>query len=318
MATPSVKTSGKSAGKLKRGLGSSRKKLSSLFADLFLGPKKIEGDFFKDLESALLSVDIGPKTVNDMLGSLVDKLPRTSLSEPKILLPELKRIMVEKLSSFHSEMEIGSSAPHIVFFVGVNGAGKTTTIGKLAERYSVKGKSVLLAAGDTFRAAAADQLSEWAERSGAQFVSAAGSSDSASVIYDAIQKAQSAEIDLLLVDTAGRLQANSQLMDELKKVKKVTGKLAQGGPHDIVLVIDGSAGQNAISQVAEFDRALGLTGLAVTKLDGGARGGVIFSIESELDVRLPIFFVGVGESKEDLVDFNPLEYVEALLPWDDF
>lgn len=161
-------------------------------------------------------------------------------------------------------------------------------------------------------------MSEWAERSGAQIVSAAGSSDSASVIYDAIQKAQSAEIDLLLVDTAGRLQANSQLMDELKKVKKVTGKLSQGGPHDIVLVIDGSAGQNAISQVAEFDRALGLTGLAVTKLDGGARGGVIFSIESELDVRLPIFFVGVGESKEDLVDFNPLEYVEALLPWDDF
>ena len=318
MATPSSTTEGNSAGKLRRGLGSSRKKLTSLFADLILGPKKIEKDFFKDLESALLSVDIGPNSVRDMLESLAENLPRSSLSDPKILLPELKRIMVEKLSSFQSEMEIGSSAPHIVFFVGVNGAGKTTTIGKLAERYSAKGKSILLAAGDTFRAAAADQLSQWAERSGAQIVSSAGSSDSASVIYDAIQKAQSAEIELLLVDTAGRLQANSQLMDELKKVKKVTGKLAQGGPHDIVLVIDGSAGQNAISQVAEFDRALGLTGLVVTKLDGSARGGVIFSIESELGGGLPIFFVGVGESKEDLLDFNPLEYVEALLPWDDF
>ena len=318
MATPSSTTEGNSAEKLRRGLGSSRKKLTSLFADLILGPKKIEGDFFKDLESALLSVDIGPNSVNDILKSLVDKLPRSSLSDTKILLRELKRTMVEKLSSFHSEMEISSNAPHIVFFVGVNGAGKTTTIGKLAERYSAKGRSILLAAGDTFRAAAADQLSQWAERSGAQIVSSADSSDSASVIYDAIQKAQSAEIDLLLVDTAGRLQANSQLMDELKKIKKVTGKLAQGGPHDILLVIDGSAGQNVISQVAEFDRALGLTGLVVTKLDGGARGGVIFSIESELDVELPIFFVGVGESKEDLVDFNPLEYVEALLPWDDF
>ena len=318
MATPSSTTEGNSAEKLRRGLGSSRKKLTSFFSDLILGPKKIEEDFFRELEGALLSVDIGPSSVNDMLESLVDKLPRSSLSDPKTLLPELKRIMVEKLSSFHSEMEISSSAPHIVFFVGVNGAGKTTTIGKLAERYSAKGKSILLAAGDTFRAAAVDQLSQWAERSGAQIVSSAGSSDSASVIYDAIQKAQSAEIDLLLVDTAGRLQANSQLMDELKKVKKVTGKLAEGGPHDIVLVIDGSAGQNVISQVAEFDRALGLTGLVVTKLDGGARGGVIFSIESELDVELPIFFVGVGESKEDLLDFNPLEYVEALLPWDDF
>ena len=318
MATPSSTTEGNSAGNLRRGLRSSRKKFTSLFADLLLGPKKIEKDFFKDLESALLSVDIGPNSASDMLESLAENLPRSSLSDPKILLPELKRIMVEKLSSFQSEMEIGSSAPHIVFFVGVNGAGKTTTIGKLAERYSAKGKSILLAAGDTFRAAAADQLSQWAERSGVQIVSSAGSSDSASVIYDAIQKAQSAEIDLLLVDTAGRLQANSQLMDELKKVKKVTGKLAQGGPHDIVLVIDGSAGQNAISQVAEFDGALGLTGLVITKLDGGARGGVIFSIESELGVGLPIFFVGVGESKEDLLEFNPLEYVEALLPWDDF
>jgi len=318
MATPSSTTEGNSAEKLRRGLGSSRKKLTSFFSDLILGPKKIEEDFVRDVEGALLSVDIGPSSVNDMLESLVDKLPRSSLSDPKTLLPELKRIMVEKLSSFHSEMEISSNAPHIVFFVGVNGAGKTTTIGKLAERYSAKGKSILLAAGDTFRAAAADQLSQWAERSGAQIVSSTGSSDSASVIYDAIQKAQSAEIDLLLVDTAGRLQANSQLMDELKKVKKVTGKLSQGAPHDIVLVIDGSVGQNAISQVAEFDRALGLTGLVVTKLDGGSRGGVIFSIESELDVELPIFFVGVGESKEDLLDFNPLEYVEALLPWDDF
>ena len=318
MATPSSTTEGNSAGKLRRGLVSSREKLTSFFSDLILGRKKIEEDFFRDLEGALLSVDIGPRSVNDMLESLVDTLPRSSLSDPQILLPELKRIMVEKLSSFHSEMEIGSSVPHIVFFVGVNGAGKTTTIGKLAERYSAKGKSILLAAGDTFRAAAADQLSQWAQISGAQIVSSSGSSDSASVIYDAIQKAQSAEIDLLLVDTAGRLQANSQLMDELKKVKKVTGKLAQGGPHDIVLVMDGSAGQNAISQVAEFDRALGLTGLVVTKLDGGARGGVIFSIESELGSGLPIFFVGVGESKEDLLDFNPLEYVEALLPWDDF
>ena len=318
MATPSSTTEGNSTGKLRRGLASSRKKFSALFADFILGPKKIEEDFFKDLESALLSVDIGLNSVNDMLKSLVDNLPRSSLSDPKILLSELKRIMVEKLSSFHAEMEISSSTPHIVFFVGVNGAGKTTTIGKLAERYSAKGKSILLAAGDTFRAAAVDQLRQWGERSGAQIVSSAGSSDSASVIYDAIQKAQSAEIDLLLVDTAGRLQANSQLMDELKKVKKVTGKLSQGAPHDIVLVIDGSVGQNAISQVAEFDRALGLTGLVVTKLDGGSRGGVIFSIENELDVELPIFFVGVGESKEDLLDFNPLEYVGALLPWDDF
>ncbi len=318
MATPSLTTKGDSDGKLRRGLGSSRKKLSSMFSGLILGPKKIEEDFFRDLEGALLSVDISPNSVNDILESLVDKLPRSSLSNPKTLLPELKRIMVEKLSSFHSEMEISASAPHIVFFVGVNGAGKTTTIGKLAEKYSAKGMSILLAAGDTFRAAATDQLSQWAERSGAQFVASTGSSDSASVIYDAIQKARSAEIDLLLVDTAGRLQVNSQLMDELKKVKKVTGKLSQGAPHDIVLVIDGSVGQNAISQVSEFDRALGLTGLVVTKLDGGARGGVIFSIESELDVELPIFFVGVGESKEDLLDFNPVEYVEALLPWDDF
>ena len=221
MATPSSMPEGNSAGKLRRGLGSSRKKFTSLFSDLILGSKKIEEDFFRDVEGALLSVDIGPSSVNDILESLVDRLPRSSLSDPQTLLPELKRIMVEKLSSFHSEMEISSSAPHIVFFVGVNGAGKTTTIGKLAERYSAKGKSILLAAGDTFRAAAVDQLSQWAERSGAQIVSSAGSSDSASVIYDAIQKAQSSEIDLLLVDTAGRLQANSQLMDELKKVKKV-------------------------------------------------------------------------------------------------
>ena len=194
MATPSSTTEGNSAEKLRRGLGSSRKKLTSFFSDLILGPKKIEEDFFRDVEGALLSVDIGPSSVNDMLESLVDKLPRSSLSDPKTLLPELKRIMVEKLSSFQSEMEISSSAPHIVFFVGVNGAGKTTTIGKLAERYSAKGKSILLAAGDTFRAAAVDQLSQWAERSGAQIVSSAGSSDSASVIYDAIQKAQSSEI----------------------------------------------------------------------------------------------------------------------------
>ena len=257
-----------------------------------------------------MAVDIGPSSVNDMLESLVDKLPRSSLSDPKTLLPELKRIMVEKLSSFHSEMEISSSAPHIVFFVGINGAGKTTTIGKLANKYKKMGLNVVIVAADTFRADAIDQLVTWAERVDVPIVKQQMGSDPASVAFDTLNFAKSNNADVVLIDTAGRLHNKVNLMNELSKIKRVMDKVIDNAPHDVMLVLDGSTGQNEFIQAKEFTNVTEVSSLAITKLDGTAKGGVVIGISDEF--KIPVKYIGVGEGLEDLQDFDKLEFVDSF------
>ncbi|SFV76752.1 Signal recognition particle receptor protein FtsY (=alpha subunit) (TC 3.A.5.1.1) [hydrothermal vent metagenome] len=294
---------------LKERLSKSRKKLGSGLASLLLGKKSINDDLLDELEMLLITADIGINTTDKVLESVRKNASRKILKDSNgiydFLKSELASLLVED-----SQLNTDLDETFVILVVGVNGAGKTTTIGKLAKRFQNEGKSVMLAAGDTFRAAAVDQLKVWGERNNIPVVAQDTGADSASVIFDAYQSAQAKNIDILIADTAGRLHTQSNLMQELEKIKRVISKQNDLAPHEVMLVIDGGAGQNAINQAKEFNKSVELTGLSITKLDGTAKGGVLFAISDEL--KLPIRFIGVGEGIDDLKPFKAHEFVDAL------
>lgn len=294
---------------LKERLSKSRKKLGSGLASLLLGKKSINDDLLDELEMLLITADIGINTTDKVLESVRKNASRKILKDSNgiydFLKSELASLLVED-----SQLNTDLGETFVILVVGVNGAGKTTTIGKLAKRFQNEGKSVMLAAGDTFRAAAVDQLKVWGERNNIPVVAQDTGADSASVIFDAYQSAQAKNIDILIADTAGRLHTQSNLMQELEKIKRVISKQNDLAPHEVMLVIDGGAGQNAINQAKEFNKSVELTGLSITKLDGTAKGGVLFAISDEL--KLPIRFIGVGEGIDDLKPFKANEFVDAL------
>jgi fused signal recognition particle receptor len=297
--------------RMRRGLGRTRSQLTHGLAQLFLGAGQIDDDLFEELETQLLMADLGVETTAAILDSLSETVLRRDLSEPQILYQALKQQLQQLLLCCQRPLQIDTNqTPYVILLVGVNGAGKTTTIGKLAHHFKTEGKSVLLAAGDTFRAAAVEQLQVWGKRNQVPVVSQHTGSDSASVIFDAIQSAGARGIDVVLADTAGRLQNKAHLMDELSKVVRVMRKLDQSAPHEVMLVLDASTGQNALSQAKLFNEAVGVTGITLAKLDGTAKGGIIFAIASQL--QLPIRFIGVGEQAEDLRPFDAEVFIDAL------
>jgi len=275
-----------------------------------LGKKTIDEDLIEELEEVLIAADVGVKTTYDILESIGDRVSRRELGDADALKAAIKNEIQSILQKEESVFAFQAEGPTVVMVVGVNGVGKTTTIGKLALRYKREGKNVLIAAGDTFRAAAIEQLQIWAERAGIDIVKHHDGADPAAVAYDSIVAAKARGADLLIVDTAGRLHTKINLMEELKKIKRVMAKVIPDAPHEILLVVDATTGQNAISQAKLFNESVGLTGLAVTKLDGTPKGGVIIAIADELDI--PIRYIGVGEGVEDLRDFNAAEFVEAI------
>ena len=296
--------------RLVKGLLKTKQNVGAGFRSFFLG-KKIDDELFEELEEQLLIADIGVPTTSKIIKNLTEHASRKELQDAELLYQQLKVEMVDILEPVAQPLEIDSTKkPYVILMVGVNGVGKTTTIGKLACKFQAEGKSVMLAAGDTFRAAAVEQLQVWGERNHIPVVSQSTGSDSASVIFDAMQSAAARNIDILIADTAGRLQNKNNLMDELKKIVRVMKKYDETAPHEIMLTLDAGTGQNAISQAKLFNEAVGLTGISLTKLDGTAKGGVIFAIADQF--KLPIRYIGVGEKIEDLREFNAKEFIEAL------
>lgn len=296
--------------RLVKGLLKTKQNIGAGFRSFFLG-KKIDDELFEELEEQLLIADIGVPTTSKIIKNLTEHASRKELQDAELLYQQLKVEMADILESVAQPLEIDSTKkPYVILMVGVNGVGKTTTIGKLARKFQAEGKSVMLAAGDTFRAAAVEQLQVWGERNHIPVVAQSTGSDSASVIFDAMQSAAARNIDILIADTAGRLQNKNNLMDELKKIVRVMKKYDETAPHEIMLTLDAGTGQNAISQAKLFNEAVGLTGISLTKLDGTAKGGVIFAIADQF--KLPIRYIGVGEKIEDLREFNAKEFIEAL------
>ncbi|MEQ5402640.1 signal recognition particle-docking protein FtsY [Providencia rettgeri] len=295
--------------RLKKGLLKTRQNLGSGFFGLFSG-KKIDDDLFEELEEQLLIADVGVDTTRKIIDNLTAHASRKELKDAEALYGKLREEMSDILAKVDKPLEIEDKKPYVILMVGVNGVGKTTTIGKLARQYQSEGKSVMLAAGDTFRAAAVEQLQVWGERNKIPVVAQHTGADPASVIFDAIQSAQAKGVDVLIADTAGRLQNKSHLMEELKKIVRVMKKLDENAPHEIMLTLDASTGQNAVSQAKLFDDAVGLTGITLTKLDGTAKGGVIFSIADQFGI--PIRYIGIGEGIEDLRPFKADDFIEAL------
>ncbi|MEZ2757716.1 signal recognition particle-docking protein FtsY [Providencia vermicola] len=295
--------------RLKKGLLKTRQNLGSGFLSLFTG-KKIDDDLFDELEEQLLIADVGVETTRKIIDNLTAHASRKDLKDAEALYGKLREEMSDILAKVDKPLVIEDKKPYVILMVGVNGVGKTTTIGKLARQYQSEGKSVMLAAGDTFRAAAVEQLQVWGERNKIAVVAQHTGADPASVIFDAIQSAQAKGVDVLIADTAGRLQNKSHLMEELKKIVRVMKKLDESAPHEIMLTLDASTGQNAVSQAKLFDEAVGLTGITLTKLDGTAKGGVIFSIADQFGI--PIRYIGIGEGIEDLRPFKADDFIEAL------
>ncbi|HEM6921794.1 TPA: signal recognition particle-docking protein FtsY [Providencia rettgeri] len=295
--------------RLKKGLLKTRQNLGSGFLGLFSG-KKIDDDLFDELEEQLLIADVGVDTTRKIINNLTAHASRKDLKDAEALYGKLREEMSDILAKVDKPLVIEDKKPYVILMVGVNGVGKTTTIGKLARQYQSEGKSVMLAAGDTFRAAAVEQLQVWGERNKIPVVAQHTGADPASVIFDAIQSAQAKGADVLIADTAGRLQNKSHLMEELKKIVRVMKKLDENAPHEIMLTLDASTGQNAVSQAKLFDEAVGLTGITLTKLDGTAKGGVIFSIADQFGI--PIRYIGIGEGIEDLRPFKADDFIEAL------
>ena len=300
--------------RLKRSLLKTKENLGSGFISLFRG-KKIDDDLFEELEEQLLIADVGVETTRKIIASLTEGASRKALRDAEALYGLLKDEMGEILAKVDEPLNIEGKTPFVILMVGVNGVGKTTTIGKLARQFEQQGKSVMLAAGDTFRAAAVEQLQVWGQRNNIPVIAQHTGADSASVIFDAIQAAKSRNVDVLIADTAGRLQNKSHLMEELKKIVRVMKKLDEDAPHEIMLTIDASTGQNAVSQAKLFNEAVGLTGIALTKLDGTAKGGVIFSVADQFGI--PIRYIGVGERIEDLRPFKADDFIEALFARED-
>jgi len=294
---------------LNDGLAKTRKNLTDKIGKLILG-EKIDEAFLDELEEALISADVGVETSSLVLRDLRERFKRNELISPQQVKDRLKQILIEILSAQPSTFSLNAS-PAVVLVVGVNGTGKTTTIGKLASRLRADGKKVLLAAGDTFRAAASEQLSIWGERSGIPVIKHKEGADPGAVVFDAVMAAKARDVDVLIVDTAGRLHTKSNLMEELKKVNRILSRELPGSPHETLLVLDGNTGQNALVQAKMFNEAVGITGIVITKLDGTSRGGIVFAINKELGI--PVKFVGIGEAIEDLKSFDPEEFVNALL-----
>ena len=279
------------------------------FIAIFKG-KKIDDDLFEELETNLLMADLGIETTQSIIKQVTEQAKLRQLHDAEALYDILKNVMYETLKDSHEPLVITDKKPFVILMVGVNGVGKTTTIGKLAKKYQNEGKTVMLAAGDTFRAAAVEQLQVWGHRNNIPVVAQQTGADSASVIYDAYCSAKAKQIDVLLVDTAGRLQNKSNLMEELRKIVRVIKKVDEQAPHEVMLVLDSGTGQNAISQAKLFNETVPLTGITLTKLDGTAKGGVIFAIANQF--KIPVRYIGVGESIEDLRTFDARDFIEAL------
>ena len=294
---------------LKERLFKSKKKLGDGLSSLVIGKKKIDEDLLEELEMLLIGSDIGIQTTDKVIEIVRKKASRKELKDEDSLYQLIKEEL-ESLLIKENLLQPSSNNPFVILVVGINGAGKTTTIGKLAKLFQGEGKSVMLAAGDTFRAAAVEQLQVWGERNDIPVIAQKTGADAASVVYDAYQSAIAKDIDILIADTAGRLHTQDNLMQELEKIKRVLKKHNEDAPHETLLVIDGGSGQNAIQQANEFHKSINLTGLAITKLDGTAKGGVLFSISDSL--QLPIRYIGVGEAIEDLKPFNAKDFVNAL------
>lgn len=297
--------------RLKAGLAKTRANFSNGIANLILGKKTLDKEVLELIENQLLTADVGIEATQQLVNDLTQKLARNELNDTETALKSLQNNMkgilrpCEKVLNTEQE-----NKPFIILVVGINGSGKTTTIGKLAKHFQAKGKKVMLAAGDTFRAAAIEQLQIWGERNQIPVVAQQPGADTAAVIYDAMESAKARNIDILLADTAGRLHTQTNLMDELKKVKRVLAKIDPTAPHETLLILDSGIGQNALNQAKQFNEAMGVTGLALTKLDGTAKGGIIFAIAKQLGI--PIRFIGVGEGIDDLRPFSADEFVEAL------
>ncbi len=297
--------------RLKSSLQKTRSSLAGGIENVVHGKAKVGPELLEELEEILLIADVGMNSASFILEDLKKDVAKNRIRENEEVLEQLKSRMKEILSQNIKPITFTENKPLVILMVGVNGSGKTTTIGKLAQRWKQEGKKVLLAAGDTFRAAAINQLQVWADRAGINCISQKSGADPSAVAYDAVQAAVSRDMDVVLIDTAGRLQTNQNLMEELKKIKRVIGKVLPGAPHETLLVLDATLGQNSISQAKLFHETLELDGFVMTKLDGTAKGGVLFNLSGEL--KLPIYFIGVGENAEDLQEFDPERFVEALI-----
>ena len=309
-AEPASKKSGLFA-RLKQGLSRTRTSLTDGISSLVKGNPEIDDDLLEELETQLLVADVGVEVTQRIIQDLTQQVTRKTLTDGDALMAALQLQMNQILEPCNQPLTIEAEhQPFVILVVGINGAGKTTTIGKLAKRFQQQGHSVMLAAGDTFRAAAVEQLQTWGERNKIPVVAQHTGADSASVIYDAVESARARKIDILIADTAGRLHTQDNLMEELKKVKRVIGKLDDAAPHEVMLVVDAGTGQNALSQAEQFNQAVNLTGISITKLDGTAKGGIIFAIANKLGI--PIRFIGVGEGIDDLREFNADEFTRAL------
>ena len=298
--------------RLKSGLAKTSNTLTEGMSSLVLGKKKIDDEVLEELETRLLMADVGIEATQRIIKDLTQRSSRNELNDVDALMEALNDEMVKILRPVSKPLDLDDiEGPAVVLMVGINGAGKTTTIGKLAKQFQSEGMSVMLAAGDTFRAAAVEQLQVWGERNNIPVVAQGTGADSASVIYDAMESAKAKNIDILLADTAGRLHTQTNLMEELKKVKRVMQKINPDAPHEIMLIVDASIGQNALVQAKEFNAALGLTGITVTKLDGTAKGGILFAMAEETGI--PVRYIGVGESIDDLQEFDAYEFTGALL-----
>jgi len=306
------------AEKLKASVSKTKAALSETVDTIFLGEKKVDPALLKQLETALISADLGVGTTREILDAVREKMDRNALSDAAQLKTEIKSHIVRILNAsdrakVHPGLVVGSTngkGPRVIFIVGVNGAGKTTSIGKLANRLRKEGSSVILCAADTFRAAAVEQLEIWAQRNGIEVIKQKSGADPAAVVYDAVTAAKARSSDAVIVDTAGRLHTKSNLMAELEKMKRTAAKVIPGAPHDILLVLDATTGQNGLAQAREFTSTVGVTGIILTKLDGTAKGGIVVAISRELS--LPIRFVGTGEQINDLVPFDAETYVNSL------
>ncbi len=297
--------------RLKQGLSKTSASIGEGMASLFLGKKTIDDELLEDIETRLLTADVGVEATAVIIQSLTQKVARKQLTDADALYKSLQAELANMLKPVEAPLIIDTQKkPFVILVVGVNGAGKTTTIGKLAKKLQLKGKKVMLAAGDTFRAAAVEQLQVWGERNKIPVIAQHTGADSASVIFDAVQAAKARNIDVLIADTAGRLHTKDNLMEELKKVRRVIGKLDADAPHEVLLVLDAGTGQNAISQAKQFHQTVQLTGLALTKLDGTAKGGVIFALAKQFG--LPIRYIGVGEGIDDLRTYEAEPFVQAL------
>lgn len=300
--------------RLKAGLSRTRGQLADSLANLVLGSKEIDDDLLEDIETQLLMADVGVNATRKIIDDLTDKAERKELKDPQALMDRLRQLLSEIIEPCSKPLEL-THKPFVILMVGVNGVGKTTTIGKLAKKFQSEGKSVMLAAGDTFRAAAVEQLQVWGERNNIHVTAQHTGADSASVIFDALQAAQARKIDVLIADTAGRLHTKSNLMDELEKVKRVMQKLDPSAPHEVMLVVDAGTGQNALNQAEHFNKAVPLSGITITKLDGTAKGGIIFALADKM--KTPIRYIGVGEGIDDLREFDGDDFIQALFSNDD-